>query len=100
MTRLFRSAAACLATVLLAAACTGGDPLSPSPDLSPAAQASTAKTLKKPGTTAPVDSTTVQSSTCQLSTDSSATSSDSTTTSCFGDTIPWGRNGDTIPWGK
>ena len=104
MTRLFRSAAACLATVLLAAAC-GGDPLSPSSDLSPASQATRAKKVSGGATT---DTTaiilapaTVQSSGCGLSTDSSTTASDSTGTGdCFGDTIPWGRSGDTIPWGK
>jgi hypothetical protein len=108
MTRLFRSAAACLATALLAAAC-GGDPLSPSSDFSPAAQAARAKTpTKKVGGATATDTTTlilapttVQSSSCGLSTDSSGTASDSTgTDDCFGDTIPWGRTGDTIPWGK
>ncbi len=109
MTRLFRSAAACLATVLLAAAC-GGDPLSPSSDLSPTAQAARAKTLtgKVGGVTR--DTTVnllapsgVQSARCGLSTDSSTTGSDSTGTGggdCFGDTLPWGRGGDTLPWGK
>jgi len=107
MTRLFRSTASCLATLLLAAACTGSDPLSPTSDRLPAANAALAKTTKKAGDTAArVDTATtltaptVQSATCQLGSDSTATPSDSTGGNCLGDTIPWGRSGDTLPWGK
>jgi len=105
MTRLFRCAASCLATALLATACIGGDPVSPTdaPELAPSLQLVRGDTLaKKQGTTSATTTTNDADGGCALAdSDSTATPADTTSTDdCFGDTLPWGRGGDTLPWGK
>jgi hypothetical protein len=108
MTRLLRSAASCLATVLLATACTGGDPVSPTAsdaELAPRLQSARGDTPasalagaqgKKTtsGTTTTTSTTPPPPPPCTLS----GTPSDTTSGECFGDTMPWVRYGDTMPW--
>jgi hypothetical protein len=101
MTRLFRLAACSLAVTLLASACVGIDPVSPTAPATSLVKVG-GDTLTTTATTSSAtggDGCTLSDSTATGS-DSTATSSDSTNANCLGDTLPWARSGDSLPWAR
>ena len=100
MTRLFRLAACSLAVTLLASACVGNDPVSPTSPSAPSLLKVGGDTLTTGTTAAAGGAGCTLSDSTAVRTDSTTAPSDSTQSNCLGDTIPWVDSFDTLPWAR